>query len=538
MASIKTLNNGFVYHYVFLRYKELAPVQVVINAVQAMANGIDALQRHLCPNTTKICKAMKPLKRPLLLKFLRNVTYIDAAFHFPVSFNAKQEVDGNYTIFNFRWNNGSYDYIQVGSWVSKLNSEGNITGTLFLDNSKIRWANGSRKAPLSTCRPKCNRNERSIIREDQCCHKCQMCNTRDVVINNTCQPCDEGYVPDLNISRCMKLPLKYVNVDTPLAGFLAFFACLGIVTDVIVFAIFLRNSNNRLIKASGREMCYFMFAGICAIFIVPLTSLSKPTESLCYFRRFIMGISFTICYAPLLMKMFRIHRIFKNTNQLRRLSSSTLIGRRSLLLITTGLVAIQGLFCALVFSSDPPNLMEKYYSERHELVLECDFKKVSFVIYFMYNAVLIIWCTFYAFRTRHFPKNFNEAMYIGVTMYLTCVVWVIFFATFLNADYSISRVYWLSSSSLVIGWITLLGLFAPKIYQLYTKKEFPREMLLTWAESTLPKVESSMDIPTACQRCRENDGKGNENWGSGNQGSRDIPLKPTIARGFVNSGTA
>ena len=524
-------------------YNELAPVQVVINSVQAMANALDALQKQLCPNTTKICQKMRPLDRKMLLKFLRNVTYIDAAFHFPASFNAKQEVDGNYTIFNFRRKNGKYEYIQVGSWVSRLNSQGEITGNLWLNDTKIRWANGSNIAPLSTCTPKCALNEISKINEEKCCHKCHTCGINDIVVNNTCRTCDEGYVPNLNESRCIKLPLRYVNMDTPLAGFLVFFACLGILADAIVFAVFLKYSNNKLIKASGREMCYFMFVGISTIFIVPLSSLAKPTQGLCYFRRFIMGVSFTICYAPLLMKMFRIHRIFKNANQLRRLSPSNLIGRRSLLMITTGLVAIQGLFCALVFSSDPPILLETFYPQRNELVLECDFKKSSFVIYFMYNAVLIVWCTFYAFRTRHFPKNFNEAMYIGITMYLTCVVWVVFFATFLNADYSISRVYWLSSCSLVIGWITLLGMFGPKLYQLHTKTEFPVSMLLTWGESSFPKGESSIDIThfSTFQRCAHNDkqvkgSEGSRDRGTREEKSRDIPLQPTAEYGFANLG--
>ena len=466
---------------------------------------------------------MRPLDRTMLLEFLRNVTYEDAAFHFPVSFNKKQEVDGNYTIFNFRRNNGQYEYIQVGSWVSKLNSEVNITGTLWLNDSKIRWANGTRIVPLSTCTPKCARNEISIIREDQCCYKCHMCGTNDVVVNNTCKSCAEGYVPDLNVSRCMKLPLKYVNMDTPLAGFLVFFACFGILADAIVFAVFLKYSNNKLIKASGREMCYFMFVGICTVFIVPLTSLSKPTQGLCYFRRFIMGVSFTICYAPLLVKMFQIHRIFKNANQFRRL---TPVSISFILIITTGLVAIQGLFCALVFSSDPPTLLETYYPQRNELVLECDFKKTSFAIYLMYNAVLIVWCTYYAFRTRHFPKNFNEAMYIGITMYLTCVVWVVFFATFLNADYSISRVYWLSSSSLVIGWITLVGLFSPKLYQLYTKTDFPKSRLLPWDNRSFLNVENSMDMAGVCQRCRgmvEGSNKPRDEQVEGSNRPRDEP---------------
>lgn len=475
---------------------------------------------------------MRPLNRTFLLELLRKVTYKDAAFDFSVSFNAKQEVDGNYTIFNFRRENGGYEYIQVGSWVSRLDSQGNITGNLVLNDTKIRWANGSSKKPLSTCRSKCTRNQISIIREDRCCHKCHTCGTDAIVVNNTCQKCSVGYRPDLNVSRCMKLPLKYVNIDTPLSQFLVFCACLGIVIDAIVFAIFLKNSDNKLIKASGREMCYIMFVGIAIVFMITLTFLSKPTQGLCYFRRFIMGISFTICYAPLLMKMFRIHRIFKNANQLRRLTPSSLIGRRSLLLITLGLISVQGLFCVLMFTSDPPKLLEKFYPQRTELVLECDFKKLSFSIYFMYNAVLVIWCTFYAFRTRHFPKNFNESMYIGITLYLTCVVWVIFFATFLNADYSISRVYWQSATTLVIGWVTLLGLYAPKVYQVFTKTEFPREMLLTWGDSMFPKMGSAVDISGACPRCSSSD-----EHVKGSEGSREIPLKPNGKSGLVNPVT-
>ena len=80
----------------------LAPVHVVINAVQAIANALDNLQRHLCPGTVKICKTMKPLNKTLLLEFLKNVTFEDAVFHFPVKFNTNQEFDGNYYLFNFR----------------------------------------------------------------------------------------------------------------------------------------------------------------------------------------------------------------------------------------------------------------------------------------------------------------------------------------------------------------------------------------------------------------------------------------------------
>jgi hypothetical protein len=33
----------------------------------------------------------------------------------------------------------------------------------------------------------------------------------------------------------------------------------------------------------------------------------------------------------------------------------------------------------------------------------------------------IFLCTWYAFKTRKIPENFNEAKYIGFTMYSTCI---------------------------------------------------------------------------------------------------------------------
>lgn len=40
--------------------------------------------------------------------------------------------------------------------------------------------------------------------------------------------------------------------------------------------------------------------------------------------------------------------------------------------------------------------------------------------------VLITVCTFYAIKTRKVPENFNEAKYIGFTMYTTCIIWLAF----------------------------------------------------------------------------------------------------------------
>lgn len=50
------------------------------------------------------------------------------------------------------------------------------------------------------------------------------------------------------------------------------------------------------------------------------------------------------------------------------------------------------------------------------MVLVCTASNTWFMIPFIWNFILIILCTVYAFKTRNLPENFNEARYIGFTM--------------------------------------------------------------------------------------------------------------------------
>lgn len=72
-------------------------------------------------------------------------------------------------------------------------------------------------------------------------------------------------------------------------------------------------------------------------------------------------------------------------------------------------------------------------------VLTCRVSTFSLMMSLVYNMFLILMCTLYAFKTRKIPEDFNEAKYIGFTMYSTCIVWLafvpIYFGT--NNDYKV-----------------------------------------------------------------------------------------------------
>lgn len=73
-------------------------------------------------------------------------------------------------------------------------------------------------------------------------------------------------------------------------------------------------------------------------------------------------------------------------------------------------------------------------------VLTCRVSTFSLMMSLIYNIILIVLCTLYAFKTRKIPENFNEAKYIGFTMYSTCIVWLAFIPIYFgtNNDYKVS----------------------------------------------------------------------------------------------------
>ena len=122
------------------------------------------------------------------------------------------------------------------------------------------------------------------------------------------------------------------------------------------------------------------------------------------------------------------------------------------------------MFTALWFTAKPVLAKERYYADREELVLEYTVDEFGFAVNLSYVMVLMFLCTIYAFKTRNFPKNFNESKYIGVTMYITCAVWTVFFPIYLNTPRSNTHVYLISAAYVIIGLVTLIGLFAQKVF--------------------------------------------------------------------------
>ena len=454
---------------------EIAPVRVVINAVYAVAHALHNMQKVYCPGVEGVCQNMtREFRREELIKFLRNVTFSDCSLNFTIRFNQNQEMDGVYNIENFHeGEDGKWKYTSVGNWQGKLLANNKIQGKLTINKSLLQWGKSKPHPILSFCSQTCNGSQirKSRLRDPECCWDCLTCDENYIIKNQTCQLCPLGHFANNKLQVCTRIPLMYPRWSSAPAITFTVFAALGMLGSSATAALFIRHRSHHFIKAAGRELSAIVFIGIMLCYITPFTYLGKPTDTLCGVRRFFGSVCLTVCYAPVLMKTIRIYRIFKSAQS--SVTRPSLTRPRSQVLISIGLIAVQFLMTTLWNTSDVPKANEVYPST-DVAILECKVNDYNLVVNISYNSLLMLLCTIFAFKTRNFPRNFNEAKYIGISMYLTCTAWIIFIPSYLNTSNPFWRVFMSCAVFIAIGTITLLGLLVPKvIIVIFTNGQYP-----------------------------------------------------------------
>ena len=90
----------------------------------------------------------------------------------------------------------------------------------------------------------------------------------------------------------------------------------------------------------------------------------------------------------------------------------------------------------------------------------------------IYNVLLIVLCSIHAFLTRNVPENFSESRFIGFSAYTTLVVWLFFIPSYIIVPFSNLKVIILSAAMIVSASVSLIFLFAVKVYAIYFVHDF------------------------------------------------------------------
>ena len=426
-----------------------APTHSVMNAVYAIAHALDDMRKDVCQTHSGICSSMRSINGKDLLRYLRNVSFLDTSDNKPFKFDGNQEVDGEYVIYNYRrtQDTGHYRAVQVGTWHGIATKNDQIEGRLNLNRSRIAWGGMARDSPpQSYCSRECKSTQVRIPEKGQpeCCWSCHDCGTRSIVTNNSCEA-----------------PSRYPSWAHPASKALILVTSLVILVTIATAAFYAVKRGHPAIKATGKELCVIMFLGILSCQVASLLYFVKPTDALCKARLFAGTVSMTTCYAPVLLRTSRVYRIFKSAQ-----SSPVrppFISPRSQIAATGGLVAVQVAITLTWLLAVPPSVVRHYQHQDYTLLI-CSSKRKTMAITLAYNTILILISTVYAFKTRNFPQNFNEAKFITISMSVTCSVWLIFIPTYFSTTDAVLRAHLVSGMLLLVGATTLGGMLLPRVF--------------------------------------------------------------------------
>ena len=97
----------------------------------------------------------------------------------------------------------------------------------------------------------------------------------------------------------------------------------------------------------------------------------------------------------------------------------------SQVVICFSIISVQVIGIIIWVIVSPPGISFDY-DDPKRVILQCKTHNTHLSLSFVYNMFLVLLCTVYAVKTRKIPENFNEARFIGFTMYSILIIWIAF----------------------------------------------------------------------------------------------------------------
>ncbi|XP_064628882.1 metabotropic glutamate receptor 1-like isoform X2 [Lineus longissimus] len=445
-------------------YVQDAKLGFVINAIYTMAYGLDSLQRSVCNGKLGVCPELLPINGTLFLKHLRNVSFTSYSGE-EVHFDAFGDPPGRYDIMNYQkilTSNGSYryDYVQVGAW---------DTGNLTMNNSAIFWPKRASKVD-SVCSKPCPVGQVKKIQQgrDHCCWVCTACLPNEILLDETtCRKCPKGWWPNDELTACFPIKIEYILWTDSQALIAMAFSSIGMFITLCIIVCLVRHNDTPVVKASTRELVYIILVGIIIAYATSFTLIAKPSIATCYLSRILPGFAFSMIYGALVTKTNRIARILAGSKKKIMTRKPRFMSASAQVVITCMIIGIECAVITIMLVLEPADSTMDYYQVK-KVRLVCNTTTLGIIVPLGFDILLIAMCTLYAIRTRNVPENFNEAKFIGFTMYTTCVIWCAFVPIYFGSD---NKVITLCIAISLSASVALVLLFFPKVYIILCKPE-------------------------------------------------------------------
>ena len=442
----------------------------VIDAVYAFAYALRAIREKSCANgTTPNCEWLGQVSGDLLLRALRNVS-----FKSPTGRHVRFNKDGDVTVREYAMyylqrnaKENGFSHVKIGEWKSgrSINLTKSLTQKFASVKSRCSEACGAHKI------------QSGIPGKPSCCWKCEYCTRDSFRLNKThCQACQKGFLPNQNGDACVKIKPIYYGVKEGVSRLLVVLPlCLssfGIFAVGFIVCVFVKFNNTPLVKASARELSSLLLVGLFLSYLFPLVCIFKPSTFKCLLEFVLNSLPMTISYVAIAVKTNRVFRIFDENRSF--VDSPHFVRPLSQILISLVLILFQVLLLVVLVVLDCPTKKLVYVSST-EVHLVCSTSDSYFFLAHLYNCILIAACTYYSYKARNIPRNFNETKYIAFAMYGSCVLVLAFlvvsFVLMAERFGEIHKTAVRCYSSVLTSTVLVTCFFAPRLRIILFKPE-------------------------------------------------------------------
>ena len=350
-------------------------------------------------------------------------------------------------------------FVHVGSW-----SNGRLDIT-----SDIYWNDGWNNTPVSRCSSPCPPGHYYVKADVSCCWKCILCPPGEFKAgagNRKCDKCPEGYISDLNSTRCVRIPEEFIRWDSVTSAILVSLSLFGVLVTSSMFAVYFKYRKTPIVKAASRYPSLLLIVSITVMFALPLLYIGRPNLALCHIQPIAFGLLMTLASSLVLTKTFRLIQIFNNV--VANLRDKPLVTVKTQFLMVIVILVLE-IILIIVFLDRNPIEINTIVGDA--AVIDCGSSaKNLHTAVLLYNWFLAIVCAGMAFRARSLPANFSEARLICFAMFTYSVIWLSFLIVFSGSIIDQSSTY-ICVSILATALDLVICMFAPKIFVILFRPE-------------------------------------------------------------------
>ena len=268
--------------------------------------------------------------------------------------------------------------------------------------------------------------------------------------------------------------------------FLALFCCL---LCLVTLAVLVWNRRKKVIRYSTASFCMIMISG-CALGATCAIPFAYVNEVSCALRPMMLMLAFTMTYVPLILKTYRVFRLFHNGKITLVNISDSQLTKVFLVFILIDIVII---VCWLgINDAKPLPTMTWHVGKSSTSELRCDSKYNNTIMttVVVYKSCILVVGIFFAYLTRNVPSLFNESTHIAQvfkSLVLAVVVGVTIITFIVDQPAAVYAIETLVTC--FVSLATAFQLFLPKFYLIYTVDE---EDIQGYEDRSSPDKDRSM----------------------------------------------